>query len=147
MVSQIMGDIVFYSLPFVTTGLTVALTMAGFYINRNYKNSKLSQALLVVDQIVIDVVKELNQTVVEGLKAAKADGKLTRDEAEQIKHKAIEMILKRLGGNMLKIIQASMGPITFLLSTKIEATVFDEKRSRKARTSSGGKQPMLAKVK
>jgi sorbitol-specific phosphotransferase system component IIBC len=124
-------DIIAYSLPLLTTGITAVLTMAGFYLNRKYQNSKLTQALFIVNQIVIDVVKELNQTVVDELKAARMDGKLTRDEADQIKHKAIEMTLQRLGMDLLKTIQSSMGPITDLLATKIEAAVFDHKRAIK----------------
>jgi hypothetical protein len=147
MVPEIFGDIAVYGVSFVTTGITIILTMAGFYLHRNYQNSKLTQVLFILDQIVINVVQELNQTVVEDLKAASVDGKLTRDEAEQIKHKAIEMVLKRLGGNMLKTIQINMGPITNLLATKIEAAVFDAKRSKKARTRVGRARSALAQVK
>jgi hypothetical protein len=143
-VPEIIGDMAIYTLPFITTGITVVLTMAGLYLHRNYQNSKLIQALLILDQIVIDVVRELNQTVVDELKAAKADGKLTRDEAEQIKHKAIEMILNRVGGDMLKTIQIYMGPITSLLVTKIEAAVFDAKRGKKTQTAR--KRQIIAKA-
>ncbi|HBE77110.1 MAG TPA: hypothetical protein DDW65_04915 [Firmicutes bacterium] len=131
MIPETVVDIITYSIPLLTTGITAVLTMAGFYLNRKYQNSKLTQALFVVNQIVIDVVKELNQTVVDELKAARADGKLTRDEADQIKHKAIEITLQRLGLDLLKTIQISMGPITDLLATKIEAAVFDHKRAAK----------------
>jgi hypothetical protein len=127
-IQNLIGDIFLYSLPFLTTGITVIFTMAGIHLSRNYQNNKLIQALLILDQVVINVVNELNLTVVNELKAAKADGKLTRDEAEQIKHKAIEMALKSLGVDLLKTIQASLGPITSLLATKIEAAVFDNKR-------------------
>jgi hypothetical protein len=147
MVPVIIEEIAVYAVPFVTTAITIVLTMAGIYLHRNYQNSKLTQALFILDQIVINVVQELNQTVVVDLKAARADGKLTRDEAEQIKHKAIEMALKRLGGDMLKTIQVYMGPITNLLATKIEAAVFDIKKTKKARTHVGRNQPALAKVK
>jgi hypothetical protein len=96
--------------------------------------------------VVIDVVKELNQTVVEELKAAKMDGKLTKDEAKQIKNKAVELVLKRLGIDMIKIIQTSLGSITDLLSTKIEAAVFDHKKSQSVHNRGEKVQPTFAKV-
>jgi hypothetical protein len=146
MTPEIVGDILIWTLPFMTTGITVVLAMSGLYLNRKYQNSKLTQALLILDQVVIDVVKELNQTVVEELKAARADGKLTRDEAEQIKHKAIEVTLKRLNVDMVKTIQVSMGPITDLLAMKIEAAIFDHKKAQIAYNRSGKIQPKLTKI-
>jgi hypothetical protein len=130
MIPLVLEEIALYSVPLVTTGVTIFLSVAGVVLHRKYQNSKLSQALIILDQIVIDVVRELNQTIVDDLKAAKADGKLTRDEAEQIKHKAIELVIKKMGGDMLKTLQAYMGPITNLLATKVEAAVFDAKRNR-----------------
>jgi hypothetical protein len=138
---EIVEDILVYTLPFMTAGITAVLTMAGFYLNSTYQNSRLTRALLILDQVVIEVVKELNQTVVEELKAARADGKLTRDEAEQIKSKAVELILKRLGGEMIKIIQTTLGPITEVLVTKIEAAIFDHKKSQNASTRAIKIQP------
>ncbi|HBF37940.1 MAG TPA: hypothetical protein DDW50_11525 [Firmicutes bacterium] len=129
MLPAVIEEIAVYVVPFATTGVTILLTMAGFYLHRNYQTSKFTQALIILDQIVIAVVQELNQTVVADLKAAKADGKLTKDEAEQIKHKAMELVIKKLGVDMLKTIQMYFGPITDILVTKIEAAVFDAKRT------------------
>ncbi len=147
MLPEAFEEIALYSVPFVSTGITILLSMAGLYLHRNYQTSKLTQALIIVDQIVIDVVQELNQTVVDDLKAAKADGKLTRDEAEQIKHKAIELVLKKMGGDILKTLQAYMGPITNLLASKIEAAIFDAKRSKRADSSVRKNRPVLTKTK
>ena len=145
MTPEMVGDILVYTLPFMTTGITVVLTMAGIYLNRTYQNSKLSQALFILDRVVIDIVKELNQTVVEELKAARTDGKLTRDEAEQIRNKAIDLVLKRLGGDMIKIIQTSLGPITDVVITKIEAAIFDYKKAQMADSRALKIQPKLIK--
>ena len=131
MIPEIIDELAIYSIPFISTGVTLFLTLTGFYLHRNYQTNKFTQALIILDQIVIDVVQDLNRTVVADLKAAKADGKLTRDEAEQIKHKAIELIITKMGGDMLKTIQIFMGPIPNILATKIEAAVFDAKRSQK----------------
>jgi hypothetical protein len=121
------------ALPFLTAGAAYILTIAGIFLNSRYRNNKLTQALLLLDKIVIDVVKELNQTTVDELKKARADGKLTRDEAEQIKHKAIDLILTRLGINFIKELERTIGPIVILIGTKIEAAVHDSKKAAKTR--------------
>ena len=137
MVAELADEIFLLSLPFITGGTVYALTIAGLYLNAKYQNNKLTRALLVLDQVAIEVVKELNQTVVEGLKKAKADGKLTHDEAEQIKSQAVHLIMERLGIDLMKELQRSFGPVVSLIGAKIEAAVFDCKRSIKDTGRSG----------
>ncbi len=122
------GELLIFSLPIISVGVTLALTAGGIYLSSRYRHNKLVQALLVLDNVVIDVVTELNKTVVGDLKRANADGKLTKDEAEQIKSKAIDLVLTRLGANIIKIMQKQMGPIVVLIAAKIEAAVFDNKK-------------------
>jgi mRNA deadenylase 3'-5' endonuclease subunit Ccr4 len=126
-VLDLLGSLLIFSLPLVTAGATFILTAGGVYLSRKYRDNKLVQALLLLDNIVVDVVKELNQTVVEDLKKAREDGKLTADEAQQIKNKAIDLVLNRLGAGFVKIIEVAFGPVLSLISTKIEATLFDLK--------------------
>lgn len=130
---QITTELLVSSLPFITAGTAYLLTIAGIFLSSRYRNNKLVQALILLDKIVIDVVKELNQTSVAELKKARADGKLTRDEAEQIKQKAIDLILTRLGINIIRELQRYMGPLVTLISTKIEAAVHDCKRASKTK--------------
>ncbi|HOP74388.1 MAG TPA: hypothetical protein PLC07_04935 [Bacillota bacterium] len=123
----LIGDFLIFTLPLVTAVLVYALTAAGIYLSNKYRNNKLIQTLLVLNQLVMDVVKELNQSVVEDLKAARADGKLTVDEAKQIKDKAVDLILSRLDNDFIRVIQGSFGSIYQVISTKIEAAIFDLK--------------------
>jgi hypothetical protein len=138
---EIASELFVSSLPFLTAGAAYILTIAGIFLSSRYHNNKLAQALILLDKIVIDVVKELNQTTVAELKKAKADGKLTRDEAEQIKHKAINLILTRLGIGIIRELQRTLGPVVTLIGTKIEAAVHDCKKSvktgRQQRKSTG----------
>ncbi len=128
---ETVNELLVSALPVATAGAAYVLTVAGIYLNNRYRNNKLVQALVVLDHIVIDVVKDLNQTVVAELKKARADGKLTPDEALQIKNKAIDLILSRLGVNLIKELQRSLGPVVSLIATKIEAAVYDCKKSFK----------------
>jgi hypothetical protein len=131
---EIAGELLVSALPFITAGTAYVLTIAGIFLSSRYRNNKLAQALVLLDKIVIDVVKELNQTTVDELKKARSDGKLTPDEAEQIKHKAIDLILTRLGINLIRELQRALGPVIALIGSKIEATVHDSKKSLKPGT-------------
>lgn len=93
---------------------------------------------MVIDKIVLDVVKELNQTIVGDLKQAKADGKLSLEEAATIKEKAMRLIFDRLGGSYFKIIQKVFGSAWILISTKIEATLYDLKKGRRLEREKSG---------
>ncbi len=128
MTPESIADLLIYGLPLVTAGSVYALTAASLFLTVRYRNSRLAQALVVLDEAVISVVKELNQTVVEDLKKARADGKLTPDEAQQIKSKAVELVLTRLGSKVPRLLQKGFGSLFNLVATKIEATVYDLKR-------------------
>jgi hypothetical protein len=131
MTSEAVADILIAGLPLVTAGTVYILTAAGVYLTAKYRDNKIAQALAVLDQIVIDVVKELNQTVVGDLKKARSDGKLTPDEAAQIKSKAVDLVMKRIGAGIPRILQKVFGSLLALISTKVEATVYDLKQNRK----------------
>ncbi len=122
------ADLLIYGLPLVTAGSVYALTAASLFLTVRYRNSRLAQALVILDEAVISVVKELNQTVVDDLKKARADGKLTPDEAKQIKSKAVELVLTRLGSKVPRLLQKRFGSLFNLVGTKVEATVYDLKR-------------------
>ena len=124
---HVIGEVLVVSLPVVAAGTVFALTAAGVYLSTKYKNNKLIHGLLILDHLAIDVVKELNQTVVADLKRANADGKLTPDEAEQIKHKAIDLVMKRMGSGIISVLGSAFGSVFDLVSTKVEAKIFDLK--------------------
>ena len=111
----------------LTAFILWALGQAARYLATRRKESLLATALLCLNQVVADVVKELNQTVVAELKAKSADGKLTPDEAVQIRNKAVEMVLLRLKSETLKIVGEALGPIVSVITSKIEAAVWDSK--------------------
>lgn len=127
---EAMGDLLIVMLPFVSAGVTFALSALGLYYSGKFRGNKLVQAMVLLDRIVIDVVKELNQTVVADLKAARADGKLTPDEAAQIKHKAVNLVLNRLEGDAVLLLKTAWGPLVDVIASKIEAAVFDCKKHK-----------------
>ncbi len=124
---DVVSDLLVVTLPIITAGATYALGAFGIYLTNKYRNNKLMQAVALLDQVVIEVVKELNQTLVSELKKAKADGKLTPDEVAQIRSKAVEMVISRLGSGIVEILLKYFGSLTELVVTKIEAAVYDLK--------------------
>lgn len=127
---QTVVQLLIVAIPLVTAAALWVLGQAGRYLWARQKESLLAAALLSLNQVVADVVKELNQTVVADLKAKSADGKLTPDEAAQIRNKAIELVLLRLKAGTLKIVGEALGPIVSAIASKVEAAVWDSKRPR-----------------
>jgi len=128
---ELLGDLLVVTIPIVTTGATYALAAFGLYLTNKYHHNKLTQALMILDQIVIDVVKELNQTIVLELKKANIDNKLTPDEIAQIRGKAVEMVISRLGSGIVQILLKYFGGLTEFVITKVEAAVYDLKNNKK----------------
>ncbi|NLG84197.1 MAG: hypothetical protein GX493_06240, partial [Firmicutes bacterium] len=81
---QILVQILTVVIPLIAALLLWVLGQGARYLAARRKESLLAAALFSLNQVVADVVKELNQTVVAELKAKSADGKLTPDEAVQI---------------------------------------------------------------
>ncbi|WP_132014916.1 hypothetical protein [Hydrogenispora ethanolica] len=150
MTPEAVADFLIVGLPLVTAGGVYAMTATALYLTTRYRDNRLAQALVVLDEVVISVVKELNQTVVDDLKKARADGKLTREEAEQIKKQAVELVMSRLGAGLPRILQKTFGPLFDLVSTKIEATLYDLKKGRQSprqqRPAGAPARPRLAAV-
>jgi hypothetical protein len=92
--------------------------------------------LVRVDDAVFTAVKDLQQTVVEQIKAASADGKITDDEKKQIKEKALAAVKSHLGTKGLaeaaSVLGLGGGALEGLLSSKVESAVHDLRRSAPA---------------
>lgn len=79
-----------------------------------------SESISVALTVVQDVVNYMNINVVNAVKIASADGKLTEEEAKQIKEEAINQILKILSSNMKDVLGAVFGDIGEWLSIQVD---------------------------
>ena len=61
-------------------------------IRARVRNERLTRLLLRLDDMVLTVIKELQQTVVTELKAASADGRIGREERRCIKETAVRQV-------------------------------------------------------
>ena len=69
------------------------------------------------------VVQELQQDLVEGMKAASADGKLSKSEIEQLKSLLIQKALAQMSQPAKQILQAAGADICGIIKSAGDATI------------------------
>jgi len=121
------------SSPVLLAALTWAAAKLAQLIRAKVQNEYLKNALVRLDDAVFTAVKDLQQSVVEEIKAASSDGKITDEEKKQIKDRAIAAVKSHLGTKGLaeaaKILGLEGGALEGLLSSKVEAAVHDLRRT------------------
>lgn len=136
--------------PLLLAALTWAAAKLAQLIRAKVQNEYLKGVLVRLDDAVFTAVKDLQQTVVEQIKVASADGKITDDEKKQIKDRALAAVKSHLGAKGLAEAAGILGlggaALEGLLSSKVEAAVHDLRRSAPATNSAahGGAAPPLA---
>ena len=119
--------------PMLAAGL---LALAGYltvWINGKVKNEKAAAIINRTKDLVFAVVKKANQTIVNGIKEASADGTITAEEKTKIKNAVLADLKEILGPTGLMAlayalgISGSAGALDKWLDTQIEAAVHDVK--------------------
>jgi hypothetical protein len=100
-------------------------------INAKVKNEYLKGVLTRLDDAVLTAVKAAEQVLVLAIREANADGKITAEEAAQIKAKVMEEVKSHLGmkgiGELAGVLGLGGEALDKLLGSKIEAAVLDLK--------------------
>lgn len=112
----------------VAVSLVVALIgVAGTWLSIQIgKVKKLQTVKLATDEAkdaAITTVLELQQTVVDDLKAAAVDGKLTKEEIAKLKNDLISMSMAKLSDTSVKILTAAGVDISAIISGVGEALI------------------------
>lgn len=112
----------------VAVSLVVALIgVAGTWLSIQIgKVKKLQTVQLATDEAkdaAITTVLELQQTVVDDLKAAAVDGKLTKEEIAKLKNDLISMSMAKLSDTSVKILTAAGVDISAIISGVGEALI------------------------
>jgi hypothetical protein len=119
--------------PILLAALTWASAKLAQLIRAKVRSEYLSQVLIRLDEAIFTSVKAVQQSVVDEIKAASADGKITDDEKKRIKEKAIATVKAHLGtkgvADVVKILGLEGGALDGLLSSKVEAAVHDLRRA------------------
>ena len=135
--------------PVLLAALTWAAAKLAQLIRAKVKSEYLRGALVRLDDAVFTAVKDLQQSVVEEIKAASADGKITDEEKKRIKEKALASVKSHLGtkglSELATVLGLDGGAIEGFLSSKVEAAVHDLRRATTANgVETGGARLPLA---
>ena len=113
----------------------LAVTLIGVFgawlLMQISKSQKLSTINTAVDELTNaaeQTVLELQQTVVDDLKAASADGKLTKDEIEALGKKLIDGALAKMSGSAMDVLKAANVDVNAIITGAGEALIARIKR-------------------
>ena len=123
-------------IPLLALAVTIAIAMLAEWLRR--KAGQVQQdvvresflaAIFELERVANDAILATNQILVEKLKEAAADGKLTKEEAEAAMRMAVEYLQTHLTPGALQILQAAYGPIEQWLEEYLEAQLAKAKGS------------------
>ena len=92
-------------------------------ISKSQKLSTINTAVGELTNAAEQTVLELQQTVVDDLKAASADGKLTKDEIEVLGKKLIDGALAKMSGSAMGILKAANVDVNAIITGAGEALI------------------------
>lgn len=119
--------------PFAAMGVHWLGSRAGELIQAKVDNEALRGVLLRLNDAVVTAVHDLEQTVVNEVKAAAEDGRISREERRRIKEKAVRHVKSYLGPKGLKELGSVLGlwdlAVEDFIGSKVEAAVLDLRKS------------------
>jgi hypothetical protein len=89
--------------------------------------ASLIAAIAEAERVAVDAVQATNQVLVDGLREASEDGKLTKEEAAEAMRMAVEYLQSHLTPGALQILQAAYGPIEEWIESYLEAKLAQQK--------------------
>ena len=92
-------------------------------ISKSQKLSTINTAVGELTNAAEQTVLELQQTVVDDLKAASADGKLTKDEIEVLGKKLIDGALAKMSGSAMDVLKAANVDVNAIITGAGEALI------------------------
>lgn len=97
------------------TAIGVGGTWLTVQIGKNKKFERISNAMWTVTELARQTVGELKQTVVDALKAANPDGKLTPDEVARLRRKLIDKTKEKMASATYDLLIASAVDVEALI--------------------------------
>lgn len=102
---------------------SVGLTWCVTRIAKTEKFKSISEVLTQLSTTVEDTVGELQQTVVDGLKAAASDGKLTPEEVSALNAKLLDLVKAKMAQPAIDLLSAAQIDINALIVGMAEAAI------------------------
>lgn len=123
-----MDTVIIETVVSVVANLAVTLigVLGAWLLMQISKSQKLSTINAAVDELTgaaEQTVLELQQTVVDDLKGASADGKLTKDEIEVLGKKLIDGALAKMSGSAMDVLKAANVDVNAIITGAGEALI------------------------
>jgi len=134
---QLVYDVILALIPVLVSAITALIGMGFTYLRARYEWMQEARTVAQIESTLYALVQEANQELVEQAKRAREDGKLTPEEAEEIKREVIARFYETLTMEQGKILQAITDDIDRWLSAKIEEMVVKAKASAPFDSSRG----------
>jgi len=127
--------------PAALTGLTWLSVKAAQLATAKIKSEQVTRVLLLVDDVVLAAAREVQQVLVDKLKAASPGGDLTPVQGAQAKKAALDSAKAQLGAQGLADVAATFGydagGVDRMLGSRIEAAVHQVKRTTRVAPDAG----------
>lgn len=115
MFDVIMENLVEIAATLIITAIGIAGTWLTAKIGKRQEPAAINAAQAEVVGLAQQTVGELQQTIVEGLKAAHADGKLTQEEIEGLKDQVLDLTMKKLSLAANRLLEAASVDVAALI--------------------------------
>lgn len=115
-------------LPVIISVLGGLASIAVVRFNKWLKAQTASQAIGVVGELTGSVVNELNAVTVSRLKEAASDGKLTKEEIQDVRNSALTKVINRIPADVAKIAAGGVGDLKAYILGKVEEKVREAKK-------------------
>src|SRR5690606_21613134 len=120
---QLVYDVLLALVPVLVSAITAIIGMGFAYLRARYEWMREARTVAQVESTLYALVQEANQELVDKAKAAREDGKLTTEEAEEIKREVIARFYETLTTEQQKVLLAITDDVNRWISSKIEEYV------------------------
>ena len=124
----ILGNLLAQLVPLLIPVLGTLGSFATAHLAHLLKTKIGAEAVGITTELVGSVVSDLRASMVEPLKAAASDGKLTKQEAEEIKNIGIRRVKQQMPKRVAKAATGVIGELEAFVSGKIEQIIEEGKR-------------------
>ena len=115
------------SLTLLTPLVSWGLAEGARGIRNKFKNEAVDSALTRITHTVETTVADLSQTMVKKMKEATDDGRLTPEEARDIKGVAVQTVFDQVPDKIQKLAEGGVNDLTLFVQSKIEQAVSKQK--------------------
>ena len=115
-------------IPIIGTLVAGLVSIFIGWLRNKINTDKYGKYLDWTEEIVHNVVFDLQQSIVEDLKEASEDGRLTNEEAESIKSLAVEKIKNQIPSYIFEYLSKGFSDVDDMIGSYIEKTVYEMKR-------------------